>query len=76
MGERQAGCVRYLPIGRELVTDCLQRHPGPLSWNSVLTQVLGSGGRETSKLGRQAGRVEEEEVRAGSWAAEREREKE
>lgn len=56
------------------MTDCLQRHPGPLSWNSVLTQVLGSGGRETSKLGRQAGRVEEEEVRAGSWAAERETE--
>lgn len=57
------------------MTGCLRWHPGPLSWNSLLTQVLGSGGREKRKLGRQAGRAEEGEEKAGSWAAVRGRER-
>lgn len=38
------------------MTGCLRRRPGPRSWNSLLTQVLGSGGRGKRKLGRRAGR--------------------
>lgn len=72
VGDGQPGSVRYLPSRRELVTGCLQWHPGHLSWNSVLTQVLGSGGRETSKLGREEG---EGRRREGRLVGDRERER-